>query len=136
MPSKSSTKLRSELLKQREFREEKKHANGLSKNIIHSVVKLEEMGSHLDSMHRKLEAACMGEAQVITNAEVKIAELKKNHEAAVKELKAKANSQIQWFYKEFNLDRSQNEWLRKELNLAWGQAQVIALRDWTTRFVK
>lgn len=61
----------------REFSEEKKRMDGLSKNIIHLVVKLEEVGNHLTSMHQKLETACMGKAQMIANTETKIAELEK-----------------------------------------------------------
>lgn len=40
----------------------KKHVDGLSKIINHSIVKLGEVGSHFPSMHQKLVAACMGEA--------------------------------------------------------------------------
>lgn len=46
----------------REFSEEKKWANGLSKNIIHLAMKLGEAGGHLAFMHPKLEAACAGKA--------------------------------------------------------------------------
>lgn len=59
------------------------------------TVKLEEAGNHLTSMHQKLEAACMGDAWVISNTEVEIAESKNNHEVVIKDLKAKTNSQIQ-----------------------------------------
>lgn len=62
MLSESSERSRSKLRKQREFREVKKLVDGFSKNIIHSIVKLEEMGSHLGSMHQKLQAARAREA--------------------------------------------------------------------------
>lgn len=60
-------------------------------------------------MCRKLEVARMGEARVITNAKIEIAELEKNHEVAIKDLKVKANSQMQWLWKGLNLARSRNE---------------------------
>lgn len=69
--------------------------DGFSKNVVHSVVKLVEVGSHLTSMNWKLEAARAGEARAIANTETKIAELKKSFEATIKNLKTKANSQIQ-----------------------------------------
>lgn len=57
--------------------------------------KAREACSHLALMHQKLEGTYKGEAQVVLNVEVEIAELEKNHEAAVKDLKVEANSQIQ-----------------------------------------
>lgn len=86
---------------EKEFK--KRCTDTLSKNIVHSVVKLGEVGSHLTLMHRKLESTCMGEAQAIANTKTKITELERNHEAAIKELKDEANIQIQWFWKELNL---------------------------------
>lgn len=74
-------------------------------------------------MHQKLEATCKGEGQAVSNTEVEIAELERNHEVTVKDLNVEANSQIQWFWKELNLTRSQNKWLWKELRLALDQMQ-------------
>lgn len=41
-----------------EFREQKKCANGLSKNIVHLAIKLGGAGNHLASIHQKVKAAC------------------------------------------------------------------------------
>lgn len=69
--------------------------DGLLKSIIYSMVKLEEVGSYLASMRQKVEVACQGEAQVVLNAKAEIAELEKNIQAKIKDLKAKVNSRIQ-----------------------------------------
>lgn len=78
-----------------EFHEQKKHVDGLSKSIIHLVVKLGEADSHLALMCWMVEVTCQGEAWVIWNAKVEFTELEKNFQAEVKDLKAQADSFIQ-----------------------------------------
>lgn len=61
-----------------EFRGQKERVDVLSKNDVHSTIKLDEAGSHLALMHQKVNIACQMEAQVISNAKAKIAELERN----------------------------------------------------------
>lgn len=61
-----------------EFQEQKNHVDGLSKSIVHSIIKQEEAGSHLASIHQKVEVTCQDEAQAISNTKAKIAKFRKN----------------------------------------------------------
>lgn len=76
-----------------EFWEQKKRSDGLSKNIVHSAIKLGEASSHLASMHLKVEAVHQGEVQAVLNAKAEIPELERN-QAEIKDPRTKANSQI------------------------------------------
>lgn len=53
------------------------------------------------------------------------AQMEKNFQGKIKDLKAKVNGRIQWFWKELNSTKSQNEWLWKEHCLAcsWMQGE-------------
>lgn len=77
-----------------EFLEQKEHANTFSKNIIHLTIKLGEMGHHMALMHRKVEDACHGEAQAISNAKAEVAELEKSLQAEIKDLKVRGKNLI------------------------------------------
>lgn len=67
-------------------------ANALSKNIVCLTIKLDEVGSSLALMCKRMTDARHKEAQAILNTKVEIAKLEKNFQAKIENLKVKANN--------------------------------------------
>lgn len=71
----------------------------MSKNIIHSVIKLGEVGSHTASMHQKVSDTCRGDSQAISNAKAEIAELNKTSRLKLRILRSRQTAKFNDFGK-------------------------------------